>query len=214
MNTEEFFDWGCPTEYNNIQIGLWQPSLDQFLLVLCDVAMAEQLKLIASPRYDLFVCKLNSADNYFHNLVDNSCCENWTLSNKKDINTSNISLFADPIEVKHLNHSMNSNWNIQQEKNWLQMCWFWLKFLNHLKSYHGKWYYYDRFVKKIWPDSSLPRGDYYNNIDTVETHIYKTLYFGQDLNLAHSDIKQFIIDNDATISDIWSQWESTTRLNL
>ena len=75
----EPFDIGYPERFGSCHIGLYQPMENTFLLTLCNVQHAQDIALIISGRYPVFLVDLTSAENYCENLIDNLCCTNWSL---------------------------------------------------------------------------------------------------------------------------------------
>ena len=80
-----YFRLGLPRDSNSPHLALYQPVLDRFLLVLDDLEIAQEVRLLANGRYVLHVCDLRTAVNYTANLIDNTVCQNWSLSNPQDI---------------------------------------------------------------------------------------------------------------------------------
>jgi len=215
MNKEIFFDIG--SSYLGQQFGLWQPVLDRFLITVNDKDSALQIGLLASSKYKLLTCNLSSATNHNENLIDNLCCENWTLSNKRHINFTELDSHGKIIEVENLIStdplSKNpDNFNIEQEKNWLQFCKFFLDFLKNLKYYRQDGYMYDRFIKKIKSTPMLDN-DYFDHIEQTEIFILKTLYHEWNMDICFDTIENYINTIDPTISNFWQIWVQTRSGN-
>jgi hypothetical protein len=208
MDNSEYFRLGYPGSDYPTQIALWEPVLDRFLLVLCDhPTVIKNIQMIASSRYLLIECDLSSADNYSPNLIDNSCCEQWTLGNKKDIKTSKHTLHTKPITVEHLISShAEITWDVCTEKSWLQTVWYFLKFLQELKNLQHNWYYYNQFIKKINYTNESQSQDYFDCVDLTETYIFENLYLRRDQDSVCKDIENFIQQINPTIRNRWQQW--------
>jgi hypothetical protein len=206
MQNNQYFDWGMPSTNQEHQFGLWEPVLDRFLLVGVDPQNINDLRMIASSRYLLFVCDLSEAANYTPNLLDNSCCENWTLSNKKSIELGKFARHINPVKVEELIlcHS-NIEWNVESEKSWLLFAYHWLKFLKHLKV-NSQWYFYDRFIKNFIHTSIDKTSDYYDHIENTEKFIIKSLYLGQDIDTVDKEITDFLKSVDPAIHRHWLEW--------
>lgn len=134
---DEYFNIGCSTEFGLCHIGLYQPLMNRFLLTLGDVHQAREIALIASNRYHLFLVNLTSADNYSSNLIDNQCCENWALLNSQTKETrihnyANFIVDADYL-VQCFDQSVGFvHSDIQEEKKYLQLVWYYLKLLDQM----------------------------------------------------------------------------------
>jgi hypothetical protein len=120
------FDFGIPSHHGSCHIGLYQPVLNRFLLTVTNLQHAQDIALIAAGRYPLFLVNLVTASNYRQNLIDNACCQNWSLPSQQIVPTqlrdyancmvNSDSLLANPSEL-----------DLSEEKQYLQMCWYYLK---------------------------------------------------------------------------------------
>lgn len=208
MSNNNFFNWGYPSAKNERQFGLWEPVLDRFLVIVVDPEIINDLRMVASSRYLLFACDLSLADNYTPELIDNSCCENWTLSNKKDIRFSKLAQHNTPTPVcKLIANTTVSDWNIDLEKTWLQFVSYCLSFIKGLKQSQGNWYFYSKFIKNVNYFDSGHEQDYYDHIDATERFILKSLHLGNDVDTVYNDISNFIKSTDATIFKLWQGWK-------
>lgn len=213
MQTIKFFDWGYPDNPAKHQLGLWEPCMDRFLLIVSDSDIAETLRMIGSSRYSLFICNLNSADNYSSNLIDNTCCHHWTLSNKSQIRISDFNQFINPLDVQHLvSDNYTDSLDIDKEKVFLQTCLGWLKFIKHLKNFSGKWYYYYSFIKKIGEHDLPMDQDFYNQIDILENFILKNLYLSRDSELTSYKIECFMNTLNLSIQRCWDEFKYINKL--
>lgn len=205
MSFNKFFQWGY-SNLNDNQFGLWEPTLDRFLLILNDVSLVDCIIMVSSSRYNLYLCNLNSAQNYSRNLIDNSCCENWTLSNKSQIKIGKFNQYNTATTVEFLVPSLdNPKWNIKQEKAWLQICWFWLNFIHEIKNH--QWHQKIQFIKKIYSSELNYSHDYFDNIDLVETYILKNLYFERDIEIINQNISSFILNTDSVIASRLNEYK-------
>jgi hypothetical protein len=206
MQNNQYFDWGSPGTDQKHQIGLWEPVLDRFLLVGIDPQITDNIRMIASSRYLLFACDLATATNYAPNLIDNSCCENWTLVNKKSIEPNKFINCVGPIKVKELTQChRQADWNTELEKSWLMFVYYWLKFLRYLKG-NSPWYSYDRFIKNFIDNSFGEINDYYDHLENTEKFILKSLYLGKDIDTVHKEITDFLKSIDPSIHRHWIEW--------
>lgn len=179
------FDSGYPKNFGDPHFGLYQPVLDCFLLTVCDLAQAQEIKMLASSRYSLYVVDLVCAENYAIDLIDNSCCENWTLSNKEMIQVGASHHIA-VLKSDCLVTTNTQDSDVTGEKLYLQ------EILYHVK------YYFDmeRFTNiKIhdWIDGIIDYDfadqDYIFRKECIKK-IKKILYLGVDLVQMEDEITQ------------------------
>ena len=208
MDYSRYFDFGAPNS-QGLHYGLWEPVLNRFLLILSDVERAKTIKFLASSRYKLFLIDLTTASNYSVNLIDNSCCENWSLGNRGDISIIHPSRYVDPILSQTLVQvDPVDDWNIDQEKIWLQTILVWLKFIAWLKDQHP-WATYDNFIYELHDSTELPGqgNSWYDRLRTLERTILKSLYLGQNVETVYQEI-ELAVKQDSHIYNIWKRWES------
>jgi len=115
LNSEYFF-YGSAV-YNEaknhyIQYALYEPISDRFVLTSKSEEVLKLLAILFSSRLKLFVCELHYASNFNPNLIDNSCCLNWTIKDKeKFIISASVNEFVDTsiYTVKKLVEANNIN---------------------------------------------------------------------------------------------------------
>lgn len=171
-----YFDYGIPKDTDQPVFGLWEPVSDRFLLILDDPDIASTIKMTAAGRYNLFVCEISNAKNYYHNIIDNTCCENWTIGNSHSIFVSNLDHYHGPQPVTELLSKEGSpDWPMQIEKDFLQMCFYWGKFFRYLKK--SGWYPFDRFVERLYRHENITGSMSHNDhVEHTETKILRTLF--------------------------------------
>lgn len=206
MDYLQHFDFGAPDNQGQ-HYALWEPVLNRFLLVLSDLQLCETIKFIASSRYKLFLIDLTTAENYTPTLIDNSCCGNWTFSNKIDIATIQPNRYVLPIAATMLlENKSDSDWDFRQETRYLQFIAVWLKFLKHIKEQHP-WMAYVEFIRKIHRDNELAgiKNDWYDRQTLLEKDILKTLYLGNDIQLVHQQIVD-LLAKETYVYNIWQRY--------
>jgi len=205
MDYSQHFDFGAPNNQGQ-HYALWEPVLDRFLLALSDFQLCETIKFLASSRYKLFLIDLTTAENYTPTLIDNSCCENWALSNRGDISIIHPNRYTDAVPAKQLiPNCTTADWDLVQEKTWLQSVLVWLKFINQLKQAHP-WMVYNSFIGHIYTNSELPESDHswYDRMAQLENAILKVLYLGTDLEQTHQQIVD-LLAQDQYVLDFWQR---------
>jgi hypothetical protein len=101
----DFFSYGSavPTVSKYIQYGLYNPISDCFVITSDNNNALTTVAKLFSSRYNLILCRLDLAENFESNLVDNSVCLQWTLENASDSRFTVLPQFdAPPVEVKKL----------------------------------------------------------------------------------------------------------------
>lgn len=170
------FDLGLPYDSTDPLYGLWEPVTSRFLFVVGELEYAETLRLAASARYSLFVTKISCAENYYYNIIDNSCCNQWSMSNSQDVFTSQPGKFLKPVSVvKLIPCTEYEQWELDREMEYLQICLWWIKFVNSNKQVG--WYEFDRFIARIY--SELEFDTKHNLFDTIyrlETQLLRCLH--------------------------------------
>ena len=191
MNQDNYFDWGIGPNNEN-QFGLWSPVLDRFLLIVYDKDFGITIKYLSSSRYNLYLFDLSSSANYTPNLIDNSCCQNWTIENKIDIKLSkpqdhNI------MPAKLIPAFSNPNWDVDSEHQWLQFMLHYLKYIRVLQN-KNPWYKYSKFLNSInLAGTELHEAEtFYNSITSVENYILKSLYLGNNIEDTSESINAFL----------------------
>ena len=180
------YDLGYPTKFGSTHLGLYQPVLGCFLLTLCDAQQAREIMLLASARYSLYLVDLTCAKNYQPNVIDNDCCQNWTISNKEDISIGMSDQGNNIIGAKELMLCSNQDLDIKQEKKYLQLTYFYVKYLFEVEQRSR-----GSFVKNQWINdiigTNMP-----NKKEQSVLSIKKLLYLETDTDLLETKIQQII----------------------
>lgn len=189
MNTH--FDWGIGPN-NEPQLGLWSPVLDRFLLVLCDKEFGTTIKYLSSSRYSLYLVDLSTSSNYSPGIIDNSCCHNWTIANKKDIKLSRPQDY-DLVDAELVPAESTVEWDVNAEQQWLQFIWHNLKYIRILQN-TNPWYKYSKFLNSIGITGKelSESNSFYNEVTLTENHIMKLLYLGDTVEDTKHAIDSFI----------------------
>ena len=183
-----YFDIGVPEKFGNCHIGLYQPMLNRFLLTMCDINRAQDIALIASGRYPLFLVNLVTADNYRENLIDNLCCENWALPDQQIAPTKLVNYADFIVNAEHLLEH-HTDLEISEEKQYLQMCWHYLKLLDRVTSNNIIGWRIKKFLTDIF--------DFQNNqldvfVQNLKKQIVAELYLCKDINFTKVSIENIL----------------------
>ncbi len=64
--------------------GLYAPAIDRLICVHFNQKVIDRICILLSSKINTCKFKISTAKNYFHNIVDNTVCENWTLKDVVD----------------------------------------------------------------------------------------------------------------------------------
>lgn len=203
----KYFDFGYKTQPNHPHLALYQPTADCFFFTLDDLIQADEIKKIMSSRYSLFVCRVDTAENYNDNLIDNECCHDWTLSNKSDINIAKPYLFGkyvNVIELMQNDKDKIEQSEIKKEQEYIHMVRFWLKFSAWCKSLFD-WYTLEEFMYDVIEQQ--PTGhSLYHEIKNIDLSIRRACYHGNNIASVETVIENQI-HSMTLISDLYEQWK-------
>lgn len=118
--------------------GLYQPTMNRFLFVVDNLHRVHQLQALLVGRYPLAVCCLSASTNYQNGMIDNECCENWTLSNVADTFSSSNFNGTDVNAEQLLETNQPFDWPIGNEKQWIMFCNHWIDFFDLVRK-HETW---------------------------------------------------------------------------
>ena len=75
---KKYFFWGCGRP---VQWGLYSPVTDRFVCVDSDYQIFEHLVFLLSSKIRLLIVPIHCAPNFKIDLIDNTCCTNWAVTN-------------------------------------------------------------------------------------------------------------------------------------
>jgi hypothetical protein len=186
-----YFDIGIPARFGSCHIGLFQPVENRCLLTLCNIRHAQEIALIISGRYPVFLVDLTSAENYQPNLIDNLCCENWTLP-REQVAVTHIRNYARIlVEATQLIHNPNQNPDLEKEKQYLQMIWHYLKRLDDFVE-NGNFGGFGWDVKRFMTDIFDLQDSQYINFQNLKKQIMSELFLGRDLDSVKISVENII----------------------
>jgi len=180
----KYFDIGIPKRFGSCHIGLYQPVENRFLLTLCDVQHAQDIALIISGRYPVFLVDMTSAENYCENLIDNLCCMDWSIQPDQVLPTQIHSYSRIIVEAKKLVYGQNQNPELAKEQQYLQMIWHFLKRFDQVidlpKNYAGQYGNYGWAVKNFMSTVFDQRDQSYVDLQNIKKQIFRELFLGRD----------------------------------
>lgn len=189
MSMPQFqYDLGYPAKFGDMHLGLYQPVLNRFLLTVCDLEQAQEIIMLASSRYSLYLVDLTQAENYVPNIIDNHCCEMFTMSDPEQINIQLPDRGFMVCSTKKLVAADVVDENFNQEKKYLQLILYYVKFMTFIQ-----WNSRDKIIINPWINNVLDKPMLDPEGDTISA-IKKCLYLGIDPDVTELEIL-YIIKN-------------------
>lgn len=186
---DEFFSFELND--NSPKYGLLCPITDQFLFISGDKLVATQLCLLLSSKIHLVPIRIDTAENYKFDLIDNSCCYFWTLEDKSqneflrglfDLQYNQIINYTGYLKAKE-NSVLNIN--IIKIRNFL--------FLGNyvLNTFNSNVNVYVSFGKNFIPTLDNSEID---NLNLIKNSCIRTIYTTNDLDTATAAVKKYLLD--------------------
>jgi hypothetical protein len=179
------------------QYGLYNPVLDCFVLVHSDLSMLRLLLKLFSSRYYLILCRLDLAQNFDKNLLDNSVCINWTVENSDQFLFTKIQNFTSKeIEVaflKEKTQKVSADDLLIQDRKYLFAAASWLNLLEHQKYRTQLWPVPYSDVEEIFPDQCVlsDRHPYKKFCEKIYKIIYNVFEFDQAQDLITQTFSEY-----------------------
>lgn len=138
MIESEWFFYGSPAQNQHAnhaysQLGLYSPMIDRLVVVFDDEEVLRRISVCWSSRCQLVLCELATAANFAVNLIDNSCCMNWTIADKQNLRWTQFPDFdRPPFVVQQL---LPTSCEVDQqdilvqnlEYLWASITWLWIE---------------------------------------------------------------------------------------
>ena len=187
---------GFPKKKGHPHYGLYQPLIDCFLLITDDKNQSLKIKNLCSSKFILYVCQLDLAENYDYNMIDNSCCEKWTMTTDTSLDFTSVSR-TEIITPTLLMQSSKTNVDIdfKTEKEWLQYVWYWTRIIERFPYDAIPWYDQKKLVLEL-TDLKFPESEIsLNKIHVFLTTIKKFLFFSKNIEQCHTQIIDYLNKN-------------------
>lgn len=186
---------GLPLTARHPHYGLFQPVLDRFVLTLADYQQAWQICRLTSSKFPLYVCELSSAENYTPTLIDNTCCENWTMG------STSVITAGYPVQIDRLEPSTVMPSDIGEIKQQVFRAYYWTSFIGYLRDHIFPHHDAVMFVREMFDETA---DDQYQKLASIIQDIHRRIYF--DTN---SESIQQLIDSWPELQraqDEFDQW--------
>lgn len=178
MQLQENFDLGYRIGEPTKWYGLWCPALDCFVLVHYDLDLVEDLQCLASNKVLTVIVTLDT-ELAKQNLIDNSCCVNWTVKAHEGINFTLVyQQINKPYLVDIMPCSTADREQAQQVADWFMFALNWVKWAKAHQRKHRSQYF-------ICHVMDLPFVD-------LKKKIYKILLMTADIQQADQQIQALV----------------------
>jgi hypothetical protein len=154
---------------------------------------AQDIALIISGRYPVFLVDLTSAENYCENLIDNLCCVDWSIPSEQVLPTQICNYSRAIIDAKKLVYCQNQNPELAKEQQYLQLIWHCLKRFdlvidrpkNYVEEYGSYGWAVKNFMSFVFdqPDQSCI------NLQNIKKQIFRELFLGRDLESVNASLE-------------------------
>lgn len=178
---QEYFFWGCG---KLVQYGLYSPVTERILFVDDDIDVLEYVMFLMSSKIRLLIVPLHTATNFNINLIDNTCCTQWSITNwpvhslegKFDLATNRKRFIVD--QCGQLVEK--SNKILSDVQNFIFLSYFVIKFFKF--SHNSLYRIFSNLIK-------LPFSDF-DDIKKIEYQCYQIIYSSTDYELAKEKTKR------------------------
>jgi len=163
---------GYPSEKGQQWYGLWNPNYDCFIWVSEDLERLELLQMLLSTKLLVQIVALPA---FLHesNLIDNTCCHNWTI---KDLQIEFNEVYKNYNSIQACEAILKdcANNNIQEIQDWVVFIYKWIK---KLETNSNR---FDSFLSQVIGFQTGP------NIP----ELYRILLMSDDINKADALLNQ------------------------
>ena len=215
MTKLSYFRLGCSPDSSG-QVALYHPFFDRLLLVLPgNSAVIRDIVRLASSRYPLFMVDISTAPQYTPQLIDNTCCDAWTVTmHNRDwsrmyyLNTHTE--IVSPIPQVQPAQTLSTEWqdfSIAEEKSWLQTLWFWLEFLQQADVHISPYQDVHKFLSfQEWPADFQSPAEV--EFDQLSCSIHKLLYLATNAMSADSAIRELVAACSVPVQQLLHKYDT------
>jgi hypothetical protein len=177
---QTYFFWGCG---ESIQYGLYSPVMDRLVCVDSDYTVFEYIVFLMSSKIRLLIVPLHHAPNFSVDLIDNTCCTQWTITNWPEQSLDRKFSFPQKKETFFFDTCgdliQKSNKNLVEIQNFIFLSYRVLKLFKFSKNLPYR--IFSNLVK-------LPFGDF-EKIKEIEYECNQTIYLQSDYVSAKEKIE-------------------------
>jgi hypothetical protein len=174
--------------------GLYSPISDCFYFVYHDYRVLQEARVLLSSKLDLHIVRLDTAENWAANLIDNECCENWSWENKGDLSWPKENYPVPMMKFTDFHALHNAQQlvpaphvtpDIDKYAFWIMLCVHYCIVLTKLV--RNRTYEFDRRLRDLIPHGDLLSHDT-NQKYLLDQQIRSLLYNGTDMDLVDQEI--------------------------
>jgi hypothetical protein len=184
---QEFFFWGCgePTQY-----GLYNPVVDRLVFVSDNYDILEYVVFLMSSKIRLLIVPLHTAPNFKIDLIDNTCCSNWSITNWPE-NALNFKIAIPRLKNYFVFDECGEliempKKDLTEVQNFIFLSYWVIKFFKFTNNCFSENYQYRIFSNLI----DLPFADIeYTKLKELERHCYREIYFSTDYTSTKETVK-------------------------
>ena len=203
-----YFFYGSPyvkQQGNTEQHALFNFVVGRFVVVHPDQHLLNTVKNLFSSRYQLILCSLHTAKNFHADIIDNSICYNWTMSNAHMMRATRFpEADAVPFACDYLLELDNID---TQEKIWMDREYFWYActWIYAITNFVNPAWNHDRFIDRemlVYADPGFVSCDQSYNIDSLRQQVFSIIYQTFDFAEAEKKIRS-VIEQHERYFDAW-----------
>lgn len=189
----KLFFWGCghPTQY-----GLYSPVIRRFVLVDHRVEILEYVMLLLSSKIRLIIVRLDSAPNFEINLIDNSCCTCWGVTDWPDY-ALDQEFMVPRTEQGYLNESCGTLVELP-DKNIVEVQQFAMLAAHVVSTLK---FHRNVFYSKLNDLIDLPFDDY-TLIKDIEKECYRMIYYSDSYQDIEDTVIKMCTDADIAVNKV------------
>lgn len=171
--------FGDETKY--LQYGLFLPVIGRFVLTHSNLEVLQMVSLLFSGKYTFTLCRLDQATNFNVELIDNTCCLNWTYSPQHLGYTRFYNPFSAPRHVEMLHNEHAAIDFLLENQQYLLMSASWVDFFIHSETK-------ENYVP--WLEYNFLNVPFNNDFTKFKEMVYKTIYHESNYSKAFVKISK------------------------
>jgi len=156
---------------------LWSPKFDCLVLVHWDFNILNTARILTISKIVTHIVELDT-DLYKNNIIDNSCCQNWTVENPALIEINNLDRWKTIPKCNVIESNDNSaKSDIFQTQSWFIFILYCLKKLENHEGIHTAF----GLVEEIFDLTKRKN---------IKKQLFQILLLNEDLDLAKKQVAQ------------------------
>ena len=188
----DYFSWGIPEKKSDTLYTLYSFAVDCFVFAEPDLKIVNQLTALMTGKIDLRIVEISQASNYYHGLIDNTVCYNWSFTQQNRY----LDLRANPEKIiipdRLQEQPICSEYceKLNKLQDWIHLSRHWIQILAHVKQY-----YMHENMSHEFLSSFLSEGTFPCSFRDAEKSIHKILYIETNYKVARQKIEKIANQN-------------------